>query len=103
MTRAPYVMLKAATGFAVGKPEVVDTTLGWRLVNPEMERRYPPISLGMTAEVVAERYGVTRADQDAFALESAIAGRWRRCGAGRLRRRDRADRSPGRRQGGGPW
>ena len=70
MTRAPYVMLKAATGFPVGRPEVVDTTLGWRLVNPEMERRYPPISLGMTAEVVAERYGVTRADQDAFALES---------------------------------
>ena len=70
MTRAPYVMLKAATGFAVGKPEVVDSTLGWRLVNPEMERRYPPISLGMTAEAVAERYGVTRAHQDAFALES---------------------------------
>jgi 3-oxoadipyl-CoA thiolase len=70
MTRAPYVMLKAATGFAVGKPEMVDTTLGWRLVNPEMELRYPPISLGMTAEVVAERYGVTRVDQDAFALES---------------------------------
>ncbi len=70
MTRAPYVMLKAASGFAVGKPEMVDTVLGWRLVNPEMERRYPPISLGMTAEVVAERYGVTRQDQDAFALES---------------------------------
>jgi len=70
MTRAPYVMLKAATGFAVGKPEVVDSTLGWRLVNPEMERRYPPISLGMTAEVVAERYGITREDQDALALES---------------------------------
>ncbi|MBN2113285.1 MAG: thiolase family protein, partial [Acidimicrobiia bacterium] len=70
MTRAPYVMLKAASGFAVGKPEVVDTVLGWRLVNPEMERRYPPISLGMTAEVVAERYGITREDQDAFALES---------------------------------
>jgi len=70
MTRAPYVMLKAASGFAVGKPEMVDTVLGWRLVNPEMERRYPPISLGMTAEVVAERYGVTREEQDAFALES---------------------------------
>ncbi len=70
MTRAPYVMLKAAAGFAVGKPEMVDSVLGWRLVNPEMERRYPPISLGMTAEVVAERYGVTREDQDAFALES---------------------------------
>jgi 3-oxoadipyl-CoA thiolase len=70
MTRAPYVMLKAASGFAVGKPEMVDTVLGWRLVNAEMERRYPPISLGMTAEVVAERYGITRRDQDAFALES---------------------------------
>jgi acetyl-CoA C-acetyltransferase/3-oxo-5,6-didehydrosuberyl-CoA/3-oxoadipyl-CoA thiolase len=70
MTRAPYVMLKAATGFPVGKPEMVDTVLGWRLVNPEMERRYPPISLGMTAEVVAERHGVTRQDQDAFALQS---------------------------------
>jgi 3-oxoadipyl-CoA thiolase len=70
MTRAPYVMLKASTGFPVGPPEVVDTTLGWRLVNPEMERRYPPISLGMTAEVVAERYGISRPDQDAFALES---------------------------------
>ena len=70
MTRAPYVMLKAASGFAVGKPEMVDTVLGWRLVNPEMERRYPPIGLGMTAEVVAERYRITRADQDAFALES---------------------------------
>ena len=70
MTRAPYVMLKAASGFAVGKPEMVDTVLGWRLVNPEMELRFPPIGLGMTAEVVAERYRITRADQDAFALES---------------------------------
>ena len=53
MTRAPLVMLKPDTAFAVGKPEVVDSVLGWRLVNPEMERLYPPISLGMTAEVVA--------------------------------------------------
>ncbi|MBM3695840.1 MAG: thiolase family protein [Actinobacteria bacterium] len=72
MTRAPYVMLKAASGFAVGKPEMVDTVLGWRLVNPAMERRYPPISLGMTAEVVAERCGITREDQDAFALDSHL-------------------------------
>lgn len=70
MTRAPYVTLKAAAGFPVGPPVVADTTLGWRLVNPEMERLYPPISLGMTAEVVAERYAVSRAAQDEFALES---------------------------------
>jgi 3-oxoadipyl-CoA thiolase len=70
MSRAPYVMLKAARGFAPGTPEVADTVLGWRLINPEMQRRYPPISLGMTAEVVAERYGVTRRAQDEFALRS---------------------------------
>lgn len=70
MSRAPYVFLKAAQGYAVGTPEVADTVLGWRLINPEMQRLYPPITLGMTAEVVAERYGVSRPDQDAFALES---------------------------------
>jgi acetyl-CoA acetyltransferase len=55
MSRAPFVMLKPESAFAVGKPEVVDSVLGWRLVNPEMERLYPTISLGITAEVVAER------------------------------------------------
>jgi len=44
--------------------------LGWRLVNPEMEKLYPPITLGMTAEVVAEKYDVSREDQDVFALDS---------------------------------
>ncbi len=47
-----------------------DSTLGWRFVNPEMERAYPPISLGETAEEVAERWSVSRERQDAFALES---------------------------------
>ncbi len=70
MSRAPYVTLKSERGFATGTPQSADTVLGWRLINPEMERRYPPISLGMTAEVVAEKYGVTREDQDAFALSS---------------------------------
>jgi 3-oxoadipyl-CoA thiolase len=74
MSRAPFVMLKPDAAFAVGKPEVVDSVLGWRLVNPEMQRRYPTISLGMTAEVVAERYRVSRADQDAFALQSHQRG-----------------------------
>jgi acetyl-CoA acyltransferase len=70
MSRAPYVVPKAERGFATGSPGMVDTVLGWRLVNSEMERLYPPITLGMTAEVVAERHGITREDQDRFALDS---------------------------------
>jgi acetyl-CoA acetyltransferase family protein len=70
MSRAPLVMAKADRPFPTGQPEVVDTVLGWRLVNPRMQEMYPPITLGMTAEVVASKYGVTREDQDAFALES---------------------------------
>ncbi len=70
MSRAPYVTLKAEKGFPTGAPQTADTVLGWRLVNSKMEELYPPISLGMTAEVVAERYEVSREDQDAFALES---------------------------------
>lgn len=70
MSRAPYVISKPEKGFAAGFPDSADTVLGWRLVNPEMERLYPPITLGMTAEVVAEKYQVSREDQDTFALGS---------------------------------
>ena len=70
MSRAPYVISKAEKGFATGTPAVADTVLGWRLINPEMERLYPPISLGMTAEVVADKYDISREDQDRFALAS---------------------------------
>lgn len=70
MSRAPYVTLKPERAFPTGAPQMVDTVLGWRLVNPTMEQLYPPISLGMTAEVVAEKYDVTREDQDRFALTS---------------------------------
>ncbi len=70
MSRAPYVMAKQAAGFATGVPEVADSVLGWRFVNPNMEKTYPPITLGMTAERVAEEHGISREDQDAFALES---------------------------------
>jgi len=70
MSRAPYVMMKPETGFARGVPETADTVLGWRLVNPRMEETYPPITLGMTAEVVADRHEISREDQDAFALRS---------------------------------
>jgi 3-oxoadipyl-CoA thiolase len=70
MTRAPYVQLKAESAFARGAPEVADSTLGWRFVNPRMEAAYPVVSLGETAEVVAERWGISREEQDAFALAS---------------------------------
>jgi 3-oxoadipyl-CoA thiolase len=70
MTRSPYVMTKPERPFATGAPEIVDTVLGWRLVNPRMKELYPPITLGMTAEVVAAKYDVSREDQDAFALRS---------------------------------
>lgn len=70
MSRAPYVISKPEKGFATGMPDAADTVLGWRLVNPEMERLYPPITLGMTAEEVAAKYDVSREDQDLFALSS---------------------------------
>jgi 3-oxoadipyl-CoA thiolase len=70
MSRAPYVLAKADHPFPAGAPEIADTVLGWRLVNPLMEEMYPPITLGMTAERVAEKYEVSRSDQDRFALES---------------------------------
>ncbi|MGB8361720.1 MAG: thiolase family protein [Acidimicrobiia bacterium] len=70
MSRAPYVISKPEKGFATGLPDAADTVLGWRLVNAEMQRLYPPISLGMTAEVVADKYDVSREDQDEFALHS---------------------------------
>jgi 3-oxoadipyl-CoA thiolase len=69
MTRAPYVMPKAAEAFA-RDGQLFDTALGWRMTNPAMERLYGAEPLGITAENVAERYHVTRADQDAWALSS---------------------------------
>ncbi len=70
MTRSPYVIMKGDKPFATGFPEAADTVLGWRLVNPRMKELYPPITLGMTAEVVAAKYDITRDDQDSFALRS---------------------------------
>src|SRR5580765_8276491 len=69
MTRAPYVMLKSGTPWNREVPTVADSTLGWRFVNPRMNPDWT-ISLGMTAEKVAKQYGITREEQDAFALES---------------------------------
>lgn len=70
MSRAPMVTLKPEKGSNAEPPGPVDTVLGWRLVNPRMDESYPPISLGLTAERVASEYGVSREDQDRFALAS---------------------------------
>ena len=70
MTRAPYVQLKAEGPYDRGSRELADTTLGWRFVNPRLAERHYPYSMGETAENVAERWGVSRERQDAFALES---------------------------------
>ncbi|MCY3564352.1 MAG: thiolase family protein [bacterium] len=70
MSRAPFVITKPERAYGVGAPQIVDTVLGWRLVNPRMQAMYSPISMGETAEEVASKYGVARADQDRFALTS---------------------------------
>ena len=69
MTRAPYVMLKSGEAWNRQAPAVADSTVGWRFVNPKMKSEWT-IPLGMTAEKVAKEYGITREEQDAFALES---------------------------------
>jgi 3-oxoadipyl-CoA thiolase len=70
MTRAPLVQGKDEKPFARGDRTVYDTTIGWRFPNPRMAELFPLESMGETGENVAERWGVSREDQDAFALES---------------------------------
>jgi 3-oxoadipyl-CoA thiolase len=70
MSRAPFVFAKPDRAFPRGDRVVYDTTLGWRFPNPRMEEMFPLESMGETGENVAERYGVSREDQDAFALAS---------------------------------
>ena len=74
MTRAPLVTPKPEVPFARGDRVLHDTTLGWRFVNPRYEERYSREAMGETAENVAERWAVSREDQDAFAAESQA--RW---------------------------
>ncbi|HEY1654911.1 MAG TPA: acetyl-CoA C-acyltransferase [Candidatus Tumulicola sp.] len=70
MTRAPYVLPKSEVPFG-RRQELFDTVLGWRMINPKMPRRWT-ISLGETAENVAEQYAISRLEQDAFALQSQV-------------------------------
>jgi len=77
MSRAPFVMPKAESAFSRANA-IYDTTLGWRFVNPAMQAAHGSDSMPETAENVAEGYGISRADQDAFALRSqsrALAAR----------------------------
>ncbi len=84
MTRAPLVMGKPQAAFPRGELMLHDTTLGWRFTNPKLAEMYPPYSMGETAENVAERFKISREDQDRFALlshqravEATRAGRFK--------------------------
>ena len=83
MTRAPFVMPKTDEKFS-RKPEVFDTTIGWRMTNKRLADLYFPYSMGETAENVAKQWNIERAEQDAFALssqqkyfEALNAGKWK--------------------------
>jgi 3-oxoadipyl-CoA thiolase len=70
MTRAPFVMRKPDEAWTRTAPAIFDTTLGWRFENPKLAERFPLQSMGETAENVADKWRITREEQDAFALES---------------------------------
>jgi 3-oxoadipyl-CoA thiolase len=69
MTRAPFVMAKSEGAFS-RKPEIYDSTIGWRFTNKALAQMYPPFSMGETAEHVADQFKITREAQDEFALKS---------------------------------
>lgn len=69
MTRAPYVLPKSESPFPAGHTELYSTTLGWRMVNPKMEPQWT-VPLGESAELIADKHGITREQQDAYALSS---------------------------------
>jgi 3-oxoadipyl-CoA thiolase len=78
MSRAPWVMPKPEAGLARGEQTLYDTTLGWRMINPAMSERHSTEAMGETGENVAERYKISREEQDRFALQShqrAVAAR----------------------------
>jgi acetyl-CoA acetyltransferase family protein len=78
MSRAPWALPKAEKAYPFGNLTAYDTALGWRFPNPRLEKLFPLQGMGETAENIAEKFGISRADQDAFALESHVrAGRAR--------------------------
>jgi acetyl-CoA acetyltransferases len=71
MSRAPWVLLKPSKPYPASHETLHSSTLGWRMVNPRMPKQWT-VSLGETAEILAERYGITRQQQDAFAVASHL-------------------------------
>src|SRR2546423_3470446 len=70
MTRAPFVMPKSPSPWPNGNVTVFDTSLGWRFPNDKMRKLFPLEAMGETAENLVEKYGIARAEQDQFALDS---------------------------------
>lgn len=70
MTRSPLVMLKPELGFSRGNHTLADSTIGWRFVNPRMNQLYPIVSLGESAEIMADKFHISRQEQDQFSYES---------------------------------
>jgi acetyl-CoA acetyltransferase family protein len=70
MSRSPYVLAKSERPFQRGEPQIHDSALGWRFVNPSLSPRYEATRLGVTAEKIARRYRISRACQDEFAYRS---------------------------------
>ncbi|MBA2528557.1 MAG: 3-oxoadipyl-CoA thiolase, partial [Euzebyales bacterium] len=70
MTRAPWVMAKPEQLPPRGVPELVDSSFGWRFVNPRLAELHPPLAMGETAENLADKYDLSREEQDTFALRS---------------------------------
>ena len=101
MSRAPWVVPKPEQGLPHGDLALHDTTLGWRLINPKMAERYSTESMGETAENLADRYAISRENQDAFALRShdrAVAAREQR----RFAEEISPVKAPAKRRGGDP-
>lgn len=72
MSRAPYVMSKPSTAYQRGAPQVEDTSLGWRFLNPRLSARHPPLAMGETAERLVDMFQIGRQQQDEFALRSHV-------------------------------
>ena len=70
MTRAPWVMAKPESLPPKGIPELVDSSFGWRFVNPRLAQMHPPLAMGETAENLVDKYDISREEQDEFALRS---------------------------------
>ncbi len=70
MTRSPLVMLKPELGFSRGNQTLSDSTLGWRFVNPRLNQLYPVVTLGESAEIMADKFHISRREQDLFSYES---------------------------------